>query len=315
MVITMKKDRLIAVSMAVLLVVTLLATGCLPGNVAPKDTQNGEAASELYPLTVTDDLGREVTLTAKPERIVSLLPSLTEILFALDEGERVVGVTDWCNYPAAARERAKVGGIVNLNAESILALEPDLIVTGNSDTLTETLSFLAGTGIPYLVVDPQSLEEIELSIAKIAEAVGSSAKGEAIVAELQADRAAMAEKVAAIAEADRPSVFVMIDTGSLFTVGDGEYLAELISSAGGRNIAAGLGSGYFEMSEEKLFELDPEVIIATSPMREQLLAREAWQELQAVKNGRIYDVNGDLVSRPGPRVVLGMEELYGAFFE
>lgn len=311
----MRKNRLIALSTAVLLVVTLFAAGCLPGNVAPKETQNGEAVNERYPLTVTDDLGREVTLSAKPERIVSLMPSLTEILFALDEGGRVVGVTDWCYYPEEAQERAKVGGIFNLNAESILALEPDLIVTGNSDALAETLSFLEGTGIAYLVIDPQNLDEIELSIAKIAEVVGSPAKGEAIVAELQAGRAAMTEKVAAIAEADRPSVFVMIDTESLFTVGEGEFLADLISSAGGRNIAAGLGSGYFEMSEEKLFELDPEVIIATFTMRERLLARESWQGLQAVKNGRIYDVNGDLVSRPGPRVVLGMEELYGAFFE
>ena len=312
----MKKERLIALGTAVLLVLTLFAAGCMPGgNVAPKEVQNGAAASELYPLTVTDDLGREVTLSAKPVRIVSLMPSLTEILFALDEGERVVGVTDWCNYPAAAQERVKVGGISNLNPESILALEPDLIVTSNSDTLAQTLSFLAGAGIPYLVVDPQNLAEIEESIAKIAEAIGSSAKGEAVVAEMQSGRATMAEKVAAIAEADRPSVFVMIDTESLFTVGDGVFLTELIAGAGGQNIAAGLGSGYFEMSEEKLFELDPEVIIATFPMREQLLAREAWQELRAVKNGRIYDVNGDLVSRPGPRVVLGMEELYGAFFE
>ncbi|MBS4007308.1 MAG: cobalamin-binding protein [Clostridium sp.] len=311
----MKKERLIALSMAVLLVVTLLVAGCMPGNVAPREVQNGENVSEQYPLTVTDDLGREVTLSAKPERIVSLLPSLTEILFALEEGGRVVGVTDWCTYPTEAQERVKVGGIFNLNAESILALEPDLIVTGNSENLAETFSFLDGTGIPYLVVDPQNLEEIELSITKIAEVVGSAAKGEAIVAQLQADRAVIAERVAAIAEADRPSVFVMIDTESLFTVGEGEFLADLISSAGGRNIAAGLGSGYFEMSEEKLFELDPEVIIATFPMRERLLARESWQGLQAVKNGRVYDVNGDLVSRPGPRVVLGMEELYRAFFQ
>lgn len=311
----MKKDRVIALSTAVLLVVTLLLAGCMPGNVAPTETQNGEAVNQGYPLTMTDDLGREVTLSAKPERIVSLLPSLTEILFALDEGGRVVGVTDFCSYPVEAQEREKVGGIFNLNAESILALEPDLIVTGNSDALAETLSFLEGTGIPYLVVDPQSLEEIELSIIKIAEVVGSSIKGEALAAELQAGRTAIADKVAVIAEADRPSVFVMIDTESLFTVGDGEFLSDLISSAGGVNIAAALGSGYFKMSEEKLFELDPDVIVATFPMRERLLARESWQQLQAVKNGRVYDVNGDLVSRPGPRVVLGIEELYGAFFD
>lgn len=312
----MKKDRLIVLGTAVLLVVTLLVAGCMPGgNVPPNDAQNREAANQLYPLTMTDDIDREVTLAAKPQRIVSLMPSLTEILFALDEGERVVGVTDWCNYPTAAQQREKVGGIFNLNTESILALEPDLIVTGNSDALAETLSFLEGTGIPYLVVDPQSLAEIEESITKIAKAIGSSAKGEAVVAEVQSGRAAMAEKVAAVAEADRPSVFVMIDTESLFTVGDGEFLSEVIAGAGGRNIAAGLGSGYFEMSEEKLFELDPEVIVTTFPMREKLLARETWQNLQAVKSGRVYDLNGDLVSRPGPRVVLGMEELYGAFYE
>lgn len=301
--------------MAVFLVLVLFSAGCFPGRgIAPQDPQNGEAATGDYPLTVTDALGREVTLSARPERIVSLMPSLTEILFALEAGERVVGVTNWCNYPAEAQEREKVGGIFDLNTERILALEPDLILTGKSERLAEILAFLDEVGIPYFVVDPQDLAEIESSIAKVAEIIGTSAKGEAIVAELQAGRAALAERVNAIAEADRPSVFVMIDTDSLFTVGDGVFLADLIAGAGGNNIAAGLGSGWFILSEEKLFELDPEIIIATFPMREQLLTREGWQGLQAVKNGRIYDVDGDLVSRPGPRVIRGMEVLYAVFF-
>ncbi|NLM52589.1 MAG: cobalamin-binding protein [Firmicutes bacterium] len=308
------------------LVLALSAVGCgrqeAPDNTGQNEIAgNNEQLNEhheqreqvTYPLTVTDDLGREVTLTAKPARIVSLLPSLTEILFALEAGDRVVGVTNYCNYPEEAAQKDKVGDLFNLSAETILALQPDLVLTGRSQTLEEQLSFLENNGIPYIVVDPQSLAEIETAILQVAEMIDSMERGQKLVEQIQNDRAAFDAKVAQIPQEERARVFVMLDTEALFTIGDGEYLSEMIEAAGGINVAKDSGQGYFQISEETFFTLNPDVIIATFPMREEILAREAWRDIAAVKNGRVYDVDGDLVTRPGPRIVQGLEELYNVF--
>jgi iron complex transport system substrate-binding protein len=266
-----------------------------------------------YPLTVIDDLGRTVVIDKQPQRIVSMLPSLTETLFAVGAGDRVVGVTTWCNYPEEATTRQNSGDLFNPNVEEILALEPDLILTGRSSMLEETLGFLEENGIPYIVVDPKSLDEIETAIVKVAQIAGLPGNGADIVAEIQAGRAAMAAQVAAVDPEDRPDVFILVDIDYLFTVGSGEFLSEMIEAAGGNNVAAGLGAGYFMVSEEDFIELDPDVIISTFP--DQVLQKESWGEMRAIKAGRVHDVDDDLVKRPGPRVVLGLEELYGAFFE
>ena len=282
--------------------------------VAQNNEQNNEQVEQdTYPLAVTDALDREITLETKPQRIVSLLPSLTEILFALDAGDRVVGVTSWCNYPEEATQKDSVGDLFNLSAETILALQPDLVLTGRSQTLEEQLSFLENNGIPYIVIDPQTLAEIETAILQVAEIIDSKEAGQRLVEQIQSDRAAFAEKVAQIPQEERARVFVMLDTEVLFTIGDGEYLSEMIEAAGGINVAKDSGQGYFQISEEAFFTLNPDVIIATFPMREQVLARDSWQEIAAVKNGRVYDVDGDLVTRPGPRIVQGLEELYNVF--
>lgn len=300
-----------------LLVLALTVAGCTTGGSgpAPGTGEREEPGDGVYPLTITDDIGREVTLSARPERIVSLLPSLTEILFALDGGERVVGVTNWCNYPQEALSREKVGDLFSPNTEKILALEPDLILTGRSETLAETLAFLEITGIPYIVVDPQNFAEIAASVIRVAEIIDAPEQGQVIAEELQQGRAAMAGKLKLVSNSGAPSVFVLLDTEALYTVGDGEFLADMIAMAGGQNAAAGQGQGYIQLSEEVFFGLDPDIIICTFPMSKQVLAKPAWQDLQAVKNGRVYDVDGDLVSRPGPRILLGLEELFGVFFE
>jgi iron complex transport system substrate-binding protein len=303
--------KLLSVLIGVLLVAGAALTGCGGGNEAGGGGGSQTPPDGAYPMTIVDDLGREVTLEARPERIVSLIPSLTEILFALDAGDRVVGVTNWCNYPAETADREKVGDLFSPNTEVILALQPDLILTGRSEMLDQTLGFLEENGIPYIVVDPQDMDEIEASIAQVAKIIGSPEKAAAILADIQEGREHMAEKVA---DKDRPNVFVLLDTEYLYTVGSGEFLSDMIQLAGGNNEAANLGTGYFQLSEEAFFELDPDIIICTFPMSEQVLAKSNWQELKAVKNGRVYDVNGDLVSRPGPRVILGLEELYGVFY-
>jgi iron complex transport system substrate-binding protein len=313
----MNRKKWLVLVMGMVLLLSAALAGCASRDANTGGTGgngNGAPSDGPYPMTIVDDIGREVTLEKQPERIVSLLPSLTEILFALDGGDRVVGVTNWCNYPEETANREKIGDLFSPNTELILSLNPDLILTGRSSMLEETLSFLEDNGIPYIVVDPLNMDEIVTSVNTVAEIIGAPEKAEPVLAAIQSGREAMATRVAAVSQADRPNVFVLLDTEYLYTVGSGEYLSELIELAGGLNGAAALEVGYFMISEEAFFQLNPDIIICTFPLSEQVLAKKNWQELNAVKNGRVYDVNGDLVSRPGPRVILGLEELYGVFY-
>ena len=300
------------VLMILVAAVLSIAVACSQKNGNDNIENTNKPTGSVYPLTITDALDREVTLEKRPERIVSLLPSLTEILFALDAGDKVVGVTNFCDFPQEATEKEKIGDLFNLNIEVILSLDPDLVLVGRSETLQQSLAFLEENGIPYIVVDPQSLDEIEASILQVAEVIDNKAKGEAVVDEIKAGRAAIATKVAAIPEAERMNVFVLIDTETLWTVADGEFLSEMITAAGGKNAAAGIGQGYVQLSEEAFFALDPDIILSTFNMADTVLAKAAWQDLSAIKAGKVFNVNANLVSRPGPRIVLGLEELYEA---
>lgn len=302
----MKKKLALLVALAVL---ALYASGC--GKAADRQSAP-QAPPGSYPQAVEDDTGRTVALATGPERIVSLMPSLTEILFALGLGDKVVGVTTYCNFPPEAAEREKVGGLYDLNAEKIIALAPDLVLSGRSTTIREVLDVLEQNDLIVALFDPQSLNGIEDAIVRIATLVGVRERGEALAAQIRVGRDAVAARVAAL-EGDKPTVFVLLDTDYIYTVGDGEFLSEMITVAGGTNAASGLGEGWLLLSEETLFELDPDIIILTYPMRDVVMAKAEWNELSAVKSGRVYDVDGDLVSRPGPRVALGLEELYHVF--
>lgn len=294
-----------------LVLLLTVAAGC--GRRVEQPAPPAAPAAGPYPMTVLDDAGKQVEIAAEPQRIVSLLPSLTETLFALGLGERVVGVTNFCNYPAEVDGKERVGGLFDLNAEKILALEPDVVLSGQMKGAQEVLRTLETAGVTVVVFDPATMEDIGRVIRSVAKLAGVAEKGEELAGEITAGRTAMTAQVAAVA-AEKPQVFVLLDTEKIFTVGDGEYMSEMITEAGGVNAASGQGEGWLELSEEKLFELDPDIIIATFPMREQILARPGWQALQAVKEGRVYDVDGDLVSRPGPRVVLGLQELHRVFY-
>lgn len=294
-----------------LVLLLAVAAGC--GRRVEQPAPPAAPAAGPYPMTVLDDAGKQVEIAAEPQRIVSLLPSLTETLFALGLGERVVGVTNFCNYPAEVEGKERVGGLFDLNAEKILALEPEVVLSGQMKGAQEVLRTLETAGVTVVVFDPATMEDIGRVIRSVAKLAGVAEKGEELAGEIAAGRTAMTAQVAAVA-AEKPQVFVLLDTEKIFTVGDGEYMSEMITEAGGVNAASGQGEGWLELSEEKLFELDPDIIIATFPMREQILARPGWQALQAVKEGRVYDVDGDLVSRPGPRVVLGLQELHRVFY-
>jgi iron complex transport system substrate-binding protein len=267
----------------------------------------------FQPGTLTDDLGRQVTIEAPPQRIVSHVPGITEILFALGLGERVAGVSDFCNYPEEAKLKEKVGGYFDPSVEKIVALEPDLVLTdGYVDYLMVQLEQL---GIPYLVLQPQDIDGILKNIELVGRATGVEKKAAEVVADLEVRMNNVTQKVK---DASRPRVFYTFATTDLsnpWTAGPGSFADSLITMAGGQNIGAKANASWVQFSIEELVNSDPEVIIvdashgtAVTPL-EELKAQPAWREITAIKENRIYRIDGDLVNRSGPRIIQGLEEM------
>ena len=182
----MQKKWLVA--LLVLAMIIMAFAGCSRQNESPENNENNENGENIenvpeettgsFPLTVTDELGREVTIEKKPERIISLLPSLTETLFALGVGEAVVGVTTDCSFPEEAKEVEKVADWTTIDMEKILALEPDLVLADDSSALLDQLYFLDDAGIPYVLIDPDGMEEVTGCIMEVARVVGALEEGE-----------------------------------------------------------------------------------------------------------------------------------------
>ncbi|EEG78274.1 ABC transporter substrate-binding protein [Dethiobacter alkaliphilus] len=303
----------------VLLVSLALLVGCGDNNGENNGNNNGEEEAAdngteeaTYPMTFVDDTGQEMEITAEPQRIISLTPNLTETLFALELGDRVVGVSDECNYPEEALEVDQVGSAWGLNLEAILALEPDLVVA-SGQTPQDAVDQLRENNLTVVVFAPRTLDDIEEMFRQVATVAGVPENGVELANEMSDGREAFSQKVAA-EEGERPTVFVMIDE-NLYTVGSGEFMNEMINNAGGINVAEDIGAGWPQISEEEFLQIDPEVIISSFTPRDDILANSNWQGINAVQNGRVYNINDDVVTRPGPRIVEGLEELYNAFYE
>lgn len=244
---------------------------------------------------------------AAPQRIVSLAPSITENLFALGVGDRVVGVTSWCDYPAEARLKTVIGDAMNLNLELLLSLEPDLVV-GDSTLVQSHLESLEGLGIPTFVIGPTTVAEVQASLIDLGEAVGARGKGEELA---EAMELRLAELVESVGRSTKVRVFMEIWNEPLMTVGPGSFMDELIVLAGGENIAGDSPTPWPIFSGELVIERDPEVIILTSFNLEEALNRSAWQVTTALQNGAVYEVNPDLYSRTTPRLLDALAELIG----
>lgn len=295
------RRRIIAVAFAVLLSAACGITPSAQPSPTPSPTTTA-TATPAFPVTVSDFQGRSVSVAKRPERIVSIGPSNTEFLFALGAGDRVVGVDDFSDEPAAAKAKAKVGG-VKVDLEKVASLRPDLILTVKfSDG---TIDRLAASGAAVLVVDPQSLADVAKTALLVGQATGTDGKAlaEGITRTLDSVRERTAKA------ATRPRVFHEVDAtdpAKPYTVGPGSFIHELIELAGGVNIAAKATSPYPQLSAEELVRSDPEVIVLGDAdygvTAEQVAVRPGWAGLAAVKAKRVHPISGNLVSRPGPRV-------------
>ncbi|HHW29694.1 MAG TPA: cobalamin-binding protein [Syntrophomonadaceae bacterium] len=276
-------------------------------------SKNGEQAVEIV---VTDDFGNQVKLDHYPERIVSLTPSNTEILFALGLGERVVGVTTYCDYPEEAKNKPKIGDLTG-NVEEIVALEPDLVLAKgvlNDDAVNK----LRKLNIQVLCLDPESIEGVYRAIKLIAKVTGTSEKGEEIIAEIEKKIDNVEKKVAKIPQAERLRVFIEAGSDPLYTAGKETFVDELVTLAGGINIADDL-KGYQMYSSEAVVKNNPDVILAADSyyvdIKQEIKKRAGWDEIKAVQEGKIiYELDNNLLTRPGPRCGLAVELIAKALY-
>jgi len=262
------------------------------------------------PGAITDDLGRTVNIEDIPQRIVSLAPSITEILFALDLGDKVVGVTDACDYPPEAQDKPKVGGYFMTSLEAIVAKDPDIVLADGHDPVSGQLESL---GITMVVLQPQDFAGIFRDIELVGEITGRQRQAEQFSEEMRVHMVTICAITASATE--KPTVFYEVDASNPaqpWTAGRGSFIDTLITLAGGENIVKE-EQAWLQISLEYIVDCDPDMIILgdypwVSP--EDVMNRSgAWQELTAVQNEAIYSINVDLVSRPGPRIVDGLEEM------
>jgi len=282
-----------------------VATGCTQP--APKPAAEKPApAAAAYPVKITDDASRTVEIAARPEKIVSLAPANTEMLFAIGAGDRVVGVTSYDDYPAEVKDIAKVGDFAGPNIEAVAAADPDLIVA-TTGVQADVITKLEALGATVIAFDPTTLDGVYSDITELGQATGEVDGAKTVVEDMKSQ---VAEVQKAVAGTKTESAFVEIGQNPLFTAGSGTFIDELINKAGGTNIVT--EAGYVPYSTEQLVKADPAVYMATlGSMSDpaELEKRAGFGDLSAVKAGRVYVLDDNLVSRPGPRVVLGLKTI------
>ncbi|MDH4140733.1 MAG: cobalamin-binding protein [Coriobacteriia bacterium] len=305
------KKRVTLAFIAFLLVLAVAVVGCTGTESNSDAADETKSPQATYPVTVTDDAGRDVTIAEEPERIVSLAPANTEIVAALGLLDRLVGVTTFCDYPPEVVDLPKVGDFVAPNIEAIAASEPDLILA-TTGVQAETIAQLEQLGAAVIAIDPQTIDALYTSIETVGVAAGKPAEAQTLVDAMKAD---LEEVASAVSGQEQVTCFLEIAQDPLFTAGPGTLLSDVITAAGGQNVVG--EEGYVGYSLEQLLIDDPDVYLATKGSMSDpsvIESRAGYDALAAVKGGRVYVLDDNLVSRPGPRVVEGVRRVAEALY-
>jgi iron complex transport system substrate-binding protein len=293
------RDSLIPlVRLAVVVCLALLA-GC-----TPRGTANNGATREI-----TDDAGRRVSMPATVDRVVSLAPNLTEIVFAVGAGNKLVGRTSYCDYPAEAKAVAEVGDTLHPSIERIIALKPQVVLVSTASQLEVFTQQLQSQNIAVYVTDPHDLEGVFLSIAKIGEIVGTKDQANLLVQKLRDRTTAVA---GAVKQKQPVRVFYQVSGEPLYTAGHDSFVTDLMRRAGGASVTADVPGAWPKYSNESALAARPEAIILPtggSMGAANATVAEALRQSPAVQQGRVYKINDDHLARPGPRSVDGLEEM------
>ena len=273
-------------------------------------------SAATFPVTLTDDEGTTVELAAEPQRIVSLTPATTEILFEIGAGDRVVATDDGSDYPAAAVDLPDVASFSAVDVEQVVSLDPDLVVAGGLGfTPADAITQLRSLDIPVLVVYAPSVDGVYKDIELLGTATGTSDAALEVTADMRAEIDAISNAVAE--SGTPPRVFYEIGyddtTGAIYAPADDSFVAEMVTLAGGEAITTGDPNTY-EIALEKLIERDPEVIVLGvnpfyEPTPEAVAARAGWSVMTALVNDDVRTVNDIEINRPGPRLPVGLRNL------
>ncbi|MFC4799367.1 ABC transporter substrate-binding protein [Neobacillus sp. GCM10023253] len=318
--------KFLALILTVVMMVTISACGTTKDSSGADKNQKSETATKevtdkatVYPLTVKDATGTEITFDKAPERIVSTSPSETEILFALGLGDKIYGVSDFDDYPKEAVAKPKVGGVTKPNEEAIIAANPDLVIGGISmkDDIAEKFR---GLDLKLYKTEPKKMEDILNNIIQIGIITDTQEKAEELVAQMKVDIRTVTEAAAKIKEEDKKKVYIEFSPG--WTVGKGEFMDELITMAGGVNIASDM-KGWNAINEEKIIQDNPDVILYSAnvvddksgkPLEELIKSRSGWDKITAIQEGRLTGIEGNIMSRPGPRITDALKQIAEAIY-
>lgn len=286
--------------------------------VEDNNNQNNDVVEEVsFPIEIEDNFGNKVTIESEPTKIVSLAPSNTEVLFALGLGDKVVGVTSYCNYPEEATTKEVIGSYKQFNLERIVELNPDLVLISGSGE-EEDNKILRDAGIKVLGFDPNNIGDVIKDIELIGKATGTGEKAIEVIEAMEDKKNEILDKV----KGQEPvKVFYEIWSDPLMGAGKGSFMDELITLSGGKNIADDADGAYPTYDLEQLIERNPEVYLAAKGMEdmtvESMKTRPGYDAIAAVKNERVYLFEGneaDIVSRAGTRIIEALELVAKAIY-
>lgn len=258
---------------------------------------------------VTDEAGRQVRLPQKIDRIVSLAPNLTEIVYAVGAGDRLVGRTSYCDYPPAAKAVAEVGDTMQPSVERIIALKPQVVLISTASQLETFAKQLDEQRIAVYVTNPNSVDQILISIETLGDLFGTTEQAKKVAADLRRRTQAVES---AVANQPRIKVFYQISDEPLYTIGRDAFLTDLIRRAGGVSVTADVPTAFPRYSDEAALASQPDAIILPtggSVGNANSTAVPALRNSPAVRNNRVYKINDDILARPGPRLFDGLEQL------
>jgi iron complex transport system substrate-binding protein len=265
------------------------------------------AKGTAFPVERKDDRGVAVRLASEPLRVVSLAPSLTEIVFLLGQEKKLVGVTRYCNFPPQAESLPKIGGIADPDVERIVAAAPDLVLCTTDGNPKEKVKALEEIGIPCFALAPQDLPAIYAAVERIGALLGAGERARREAENLRA----RARRAAGGAPGPVPNVLFAVSTSPVIAAGKGTFMDELLRLAGGRNAAAPYSGRYPRLSVEDLLACRPDIIFVAAMAGVEKFSPDVtrWKEVPAFRDGEVVSLDGDIVTRPGPRMVAALEEV------
>jgi len=291
----MKRNRVLLILLVIILCFTVACSSQAPSQNKPQGK------------TITDSLNREINIGNPPQRIISLAPAVTEILFALGLDQQIVGVSNYCDYPEQTKNKEKMGGYDSPNVEAIASKKPDMVFisTGVQEGIVQQLEKF---GITIVALDADTLEQVMKNIELAGLLTGKEKEAQQITADMKNKAAEISAKVEGLA---KPKVFFEVWDDPLMSAGSQSFIHNMLETAGGINIAAVKSERYYTYSVEQLLKENPEVYIINnhSHTPEDIKNRTGYQALSAVQKDRVYAIDDNLISRPGPRVILGLEQI------